>query len=378
VQNTNATVDTKNNVYEGALEVNVPLLKDIPVIEELSTTLAGRYIKYSSFSSVTAWKMGLDWHLNSSIRFRSTLSADIRAPNLNDLYQPVGVSSTGFTDLLIPAPNNVNGGQRLISQGTSTLTPEKARTVTVGLVLTPSFMPDFNFSVDYYQTKMTNAITGINYANTVVQNTCLASAPNYDNAFCKFVDRPITNPADPNYKTAANLPLQIYNRPFNSATQVTHGFDAQLNYRWEMLSGKFNLRHLISYQPVNETVSIPGTNPTWAVAPKLRQTTFLSYQTGDWTVSLQNQYMSSVSLVSTKGQVYADPKLKAYDVVDLTVSKKLESWVGAEVFLNISNLNNAKAPLVGDASGVPGLFYPTLGFYDDMGRFFTLGLKVGF
>jgi len=383
VQNTNATVDTKNNVYEGALEVNVPLLKDIPLVEELSTDLAGRYIKYSTFSAVEAWKIGLDWHLNSSIRFRSTLSADIRAPNLNDLYQPVGVSSTGFTDLLIPVPpnptgSNVNGGERLISQGSASLTPEKARTITVGMVLTPSFLPNFNFSVDYYQTKMTNAITNINYSSTVVQNTCLASAPNYDNAFCKFADRPITNPTDPAYRTPANLASQIYARPFNSATQVTHGFDAQFNYRWEMLSGKFNLRHLVSYQPVNETVSIPGTNPTWAVAPKLRQTTFLSYQNSDWTLSLQNQYMSSLSLVSTAGQVYRDPKIKAYDVVDLTVSKRLESWTGAEVFLSISNLNNAKAPLVGDASGVPGLFYPTLGFYDDTGRFFTLGLRVGF
>jgi len=381
VQNTNARVDKKNHVYESALEVNVPLLKDIPLVEELSVDLAGRYTNYSTSGSVETWKAGLDWHLNSSVRFRSTLSADIRAPNLNDLYQPVGISSTGFTDLLIipTTPNsNVNGGERLISQGNDKLTPEKARTITVGVVLTPSFLPDFNFSVDYYQTKMTDAITNINYSSTVVQNICLASAPTYNNAFCAFADRPITDPTNANYRTPANLASQIYAKPFNAATQKTHGFDAQFNYRWEMFSGKFNLRHLVSYQPVNETVNIPGTNPTWAVAPKLRQTTFLSYQTGDWTLSLQNQYMGSVSLVSTAGQVYADPKLKAYDVVDLTVSKRLERWSGAEVYLNISNLNNARAPLVGDASGVPGLFYPTLGFYDDTGRFFTLGLKVGF
>jgi len=376
VQNTNATVDVKNHVYESALEVNVPLLKDIPLIEELSTDLAGRYTNYSTSGTVETWKIGLDWHLDSSVRFRSTLSADIRAPNLNDLYQPVGISSTGFTDIL--AGNTTNGGERLISQGNSKLTPEKARTVTVGVVLTPSFLPDFNLSVDYYQTKMVDALTNINYSSTVVQNICIASAPNYNNAFCGFADRPITNPADPAYRTAANLATQIYSKQFNAATQKTHGIEAELNYHWEMFSGKFNLKHLASYQPVNETVNIPGTNPTWAVAPKLRQTTFLSYQNADWTVSLQNQYMSSLSLVSTPGQVYSDPKIKAYDVVDLTLSKKLESWAGAEVYLNISNLNNAKAPVVGDASGVPGLFYPTLPFYDDTGRFFTLGLRVGF
>ena len=25
---------------------------------------------------------------------------------------------------------------------------------------------------------------------------------------------------------------------------------------------------------------------------------------------------------------------------------------------------------------LPGLFYPTLGFYDDMGRFYTAGIKI--
>ncbi len=42
VQNTNAPVDAKNNVYEGALELNIPLLKDMPGFQDVSTNLAGR------------------------------------------------------------------------------------------------------------------------------------------------------------------------------------------------------------------------------------------------------------------------------------------------------------------------------------------------
>ncbi len=41
VQNTNAPVDASNHVIEGALEVNVPLLKDVPAVQELSTNLGG-------------------------------------------------------------------------------------------------------------------------------------------------------------------------------------------------------------------------------------------------------------------------------------------------------------------------------------------------
>ena len=49
-----------------------------------------------------------------------------------------------------------------------------------------------------------------------------------------------------------------------------------------------------------------------------------------------------------------------------------------EVFLTVNNVRNTRAPLFPSDSGLPGLFYPTLPFYDDMGRFFTLGARVGF
>src|SRR5262249_19576986 len=59
VQNTNAPVDAKNHVYEGALEFNVPLLDAVPAFEELSANVAGRYTKYSTFDAVKSWKAGL-------------------------------------------------------------------------------------------------------------------------------------------------------------------------------------------------------------------------------------------------------------------------------------------------------------------------------
>ena len=79
-------VDAKNHVYEGALEFNVPLLKEVPGFQDLSTNLAGRWTKYSTFDAVESWKIGLNWQIVDSVRFRSTLSSDIRAPNLNDLF----------------------------------------------------------------------------------------------------------------------------------------------------------------------------------------------------------------------------------------------------------------------------------------------------
>src|SRR5581483_5207965 len=343
VQNTNAPVDARNHVFEVALEVNIPLLKDLPLAKEVSTDLAGRHTKYSSFGAVKSWKAGLDWHFSDAIRFRGTSSVDIRAPNLNDLFQPSGVSSTGFTDLLTGGNNSL----RLVSRGNPNLTPEKARTVTAGIVLTPSFIPNFNLSVDYYRTKITDAITAISYQSTAIQNLCLASAPTYSSPFCSLAIRPISNPNDPNYKNPnVNFPTEIRNSPLNAARQEAHGYDLQLNYGWDMhdifssWSGRVSFRHLLNYQPLNETINLPGSFPTWAVEPKVRQSTFLSYDNGDWNVSLQNEWLSSVKLATSSNalngnsQNYVQPRLPPYDVLDVTVERHFHQWgTDSSVFL---------------------------------------------
>lgn len=384
VQNTNNPVDAEGDVSEGALEFNIPLLKDLPLVQDLTLATAGRYTKYSTFDAVESWKLGLDWHLNSMIHIRGTQSVDIRAPNLNDLYQPAGISSTGFTDLLTNTVNNT----QLQTSGNANLTPEIARTETLGIVFTPSFIPNFNLSLDYYHTKMTDAITGISYNNTAIQNLCLASAPTYTSNFCTLAVRPITDPSDPNYKTAANFPSKIFNSPLNAASTEIKGYDIETNYAWTMeswLPGRFAVRSLISIQPTNTTVNIPGTTPQWAFQPKYRQTTFLSYTNKDWSVAVQDQYIGKARMATSDNalngntQNYRIPYLPSMNVIDLTISKSFELMSGkSEMYINISNLGDTRAPLLPGNSGIPGLFYPTAAFEDDMGRYITVGFKGSF
>ena len=134
-QNVYARVDVNNTVYEFAAAFFVRLVNNVPLLLEVSVEVAGSYTTYSTSGVAYTWKIGGDWHLDENIRFRSTISVDIRAPNLNDLYQPVGISSTGFTDALY-VPNGNNSTQ-LVSKGTPTLVPEVAHSYTAGMVLTP-------------------------------------------------------------------------------------------------------------------------------------------------------------------------------------------------------------------------------------------------
>jgi outer membrane receptor protein involved in Fe transport len=103
---------------------------------------------------------------------------------------------------------------------------------------------------------------------------------------------------------------------------------------------------------------------------------------------LQNRWLSSVSLKASDNtlnapnggnQNYVDSSLDAYDVVDVTLGKNFEFGDSrVEAYLTVSNLLDERAPLYPSNSGIPGLFYPTLGFYDDMGRYFTLGFRSKF
>ena len=384
VQNTNAEVDAKNHVYEFALEFNVPLLKDAPGFQDVALNLAGRRAKYSNFDAGDSWKIGLNWQIVDSVRLRATHSSDFRAPNMNDLYQPAGVTSTGFQDRLTGGSNQ---GMRLVSRGNPDLTPETAKTTTVGVVWTPGFIQRFSFAVDFWETKLTDAITNITYQNDAIQGLCLASAPTYDSNFCSLAIRPITDPTDPNYTNPAfNMPTEIRASPLNAALLKIKGYDFQLDYNWDMAGGQFSIRHLATYQPTNSTLNTPA-SPfyVWAVQPHLVQTTFLNWQNESWSVSLQNRWLSNVNLKTSDNdlngntQNFVDSSLDAYDVVDTTVSKKFEFGDSSvEAYLTVNNLLDERVPLYPSNSGLPGLFYPTLGFYDDMGRYFTLGFRTNF
>ncbi|MBV9548116.1 MAG: TonB-dependent receptor, partial [Alphaproteobacteria bacterium] len=98
--NTVPSVQADESVWEFSGEIGVPILKDMPFVQSLDADLAGRYTDYSVSGAVETWKVGLDWHVNDSVRFRGTTSIDIRAPTLNDLYSPQVSNSGPFLDPL--------------------------------------------------------------------------------------------------------------------------------------------------------------------------------------------------------------------------------------------------------------------------------------
>ena len=137
-------VHASQNVWEFALESEVPVIKDVPLIQSFDLNMAGRYTDYSVSGSVQTWKVGFNWNVVDSLRFRGTTSIDIRAPTLNDLFQPATLTQNVFNgDLHIPIANTnpqqfASYTTTFSTQGNPNLVPEVARTYTVGAVLTPA------------------------------------------------------------------------------------------------------------------------------------------------------------------------------------------------------------------------------------------------
>ncbi|HWC64110.1 MAG TPA: TonB-dependent receptor, partial [Rhizomicrobium sp.] len=171
-QTTLASITPKSeNVYEVAGEVNIPVLKDAPLVQDLSIDLAGRFTDYSVSGSVETWKVGFDYHVIDDLKFRGTMSVDIRAPTLNDLYQPFANGNSSLNDKLTGKSADLTA----YSGGNPNLVPEVGHTYTVGTVLTPSFIPNLTLSVDYYRINLYGAITALTYTNVAIQAICLAS-----------------------------------------------------------------------------------------------------------------------------------------------------------------------------------------------------------
>ncbi len=185
-------------VYEAIGELIVPLVQDKPFFEDLTIEGGIRYSSYTvdaptnpSFDTTT-WKVAGSWSPVEDIKFRGNYARAVRAPNIAELFSPVNTGLTNLTDdpcatlndagaTIRPAPTgelravclaqgattgNVNSiAQPIAGQANATgggninLLPETAKTWTVGAVFTPTFLPRFSLSVDYFNIRIDGAVT---------------------------------------------------------------------------------------------------------------------------------------------------------------------------------------------------------------------------
>src|SRR5690606_28181389 len=89
----------------------------------------------------------------------------------------------------VPGGFGANDNQSIqgTASGNDNLDPEKAKSWTVGFVLQPRWTPNFSITLDYYNIKITDAITFIDPQDIV--NNCVDASGGPDESFCSLFTR---------------------------------------------------------------------------------------------------------------------------------------------------------------------------------------------
>jgi iron complex outermembrane receptor protein len=363
------------SVAEAAVETEVPLLKDIPLVQSLSLNAAARFMSYNTSGDYTAWKIGAVWQVNDELRFRATASRDIRAPTINDLFGPATIVPLTNLDLLTGLTPTVPQSR----SGNPLLKPEIGRTDTAGVVYQPDWLPGASFSADVFDIEVTKAIVEIRGVGTSAQQACYASGGS--SSFCQLQTRPLgfTNTSPANVVTAWGQ------KNVNVASLRTYGADFEANYVGEIFNHRFALQNYVTWQPhlLNITPGLPnqelagvavGANPNLPT-PSLRFTLTQSFNvTEEFRIDLTERGRDGLEINGDTGLIAACCRLPAVVYFDLNLSYTLSDLgLGgyaldqSEIFFHTSNMFDQNPPIG-----------PDIGFDDAIGRTHVLGLRVRF
>jgi iron complex outermembrane receptor protein len=297
-------------------ELLVPILTDLPGAKELSVTLASRYSDYSTFGDTTNSKFGFTWKPIDQLLVRGTWSQGFRAPTINDLYGGTSDSFQNYTDPCdtkfgpgagsaacladVPvgfrqrantadglAPNPGYQSNLPFKSGSNPgLLPETSESETFGLVWSPSFATGLNMSLDWWNIRIDDRITG-DTPTTMLEDCYLRGLASRCQGPNTFARDPITG---------AITRLAYGGR--NAGYQETEGYDFDLRYSLQTDAyGRFGLDLQNTYVSKNELKTDNTDNPPSQLNGfegnfRLRSNMQLSWDKGGWGASWSMRYYS--------------------------------------------------------------------------------------
>ncbi|MCW2380652.1 MULTISPECIES: TonB-dependent receptor plug domain-containing protein [unclassified Sphingobium] len=212
------------SVKEAYLETIIPLLSADWVTGSLEFNGAIRLTDYSVSGEVTTWKAGLVWKPIPDILFRGTLSRDIRAPSLTELFTAAvaTVPRPIYADPRAGFAGQPSYAYDVVTGGNAGLTPEIAKTFSVGAVFNPQFLSRLNISADYFQIKIQDAI-GATGAGTSLTNCLGTGTADLSSPYCSLITFANNDPAN-------GAVLSVLAQNANFAEFKTRGIDMALSY----------------------------------------------------------------------------------------------------------------------------------------------------
>ncbi len=377
----------KYHVTEGFVETVVPLAKDTEWARSFDLNAAVRATSYSESGYVTTWKVGATYTPVDDLTLRVTRSRDIRAPNLGDLFNAGRPGTGNVTDPVL------NQTYTIVSavEGNPNLQPEKANTTGIGAVYTPTWLPGFGASVDFYNINIKGAISSL--SNQQYLDRCFAGTT----ALCSFIDR-----------DANNVITFIHVQPANILSQKAQGLDMEASYNFPLSDinagwgGELSLRAMGTYvfklNTIDQQVVSEGAGVNTEAlgdiplnAPKFRYLVSATYSQDAFSGTLSARGISSGKygnnliecVTACPTATAANPTINnnhidAVTYFDLALNYKVMDDL-AEVFFTAENFLDQDPPRV--AGGRGNGFYAGQdngGLYDRLGRTFRAGVRFSY
>lgn len=392
-------------------ELQFPILENSPLARELVLTLAGRASDYNNATgTVYAYNIQGVYAPIDDLRFRVAYATSVRAPTQGDLFAP---NNQNFQSIGDPCNQvNINAGPNRIancaaagvpttinaataaacagtnqgtvigapwtnciantrtvatvSAGNPALEAERGKSLTVGMVFEPSFIPGLNLTVDWYRIRVRNLIAALS-GQTIV-NLCYDSDVGLSSPYCASISRAAGT-------GLFNAPALVQSG-FNFAAQRTEGIDFDLAYRRTFDNGhRLDVRliatrveQLDNYLDVlnpfvpNRQLSELG-DPQWSASFSL------GYDFGNWDIRYAARYIGKQTVAG------------AYETQNSYIGLCPRTGAQTGITPNTGGINGAAVPCTpgtlvriapNNADALPRVWYPDVIYHD-----IRVGFNVG-
>lgn len=427
------------SVYEGFGELVLPLVQDVPFFQDLSIEAGVRYSNYTidapgnpSYDTWT-WKAGGSWSPGGGLKVRGFYSRAVRAPNIAELFSPVNTLLTNLSDDpcanindaggniagrpvptgelraiclaqgapasaigFIPVPTagqaNFTGG------GNINLGPETSNSWTLGAVWTPTFAPGVSLTVDYYNIKVTGAITSPTPGDAIFAcfgaNPLSPPAGASTSAACTSIRRnPGTGALSGDYSDTPGLPLALS----NLGVLETDGIDVTFNYSHQFDALRWSFSAVGNWTGKSEFEAIAGSEAgprdcvglysvnCASIQPEYSFSVRNTLSFTDVDLSLLWRHISKVRYEdgdAFKGTVDGKQTdfnfIPSYNYFDLSARFNVDEKL--TFTLSVQNMFDVQPKLVGNTIGATaynsGNVYPST--YDALGRRYAVSARLRF
>jgi outer membrane receptor protein involved in Fe transport len=357
------------NVWEVFGETLVPLVRDLTMVQAIDLSAAIRYAEYSGSGGVLAWKFGLDWRFNDSLRLRATRSRDNRAATLRERFDQQGGGATANDPVL---SSTYSFSQ--LSGGNPAVDPEQGDTWTVGLVLTPTMLEGFALSADWFDVQITDYISQLGTQRII--DDCFAGAQ-------ELCQRIVRDPGTNQITIVENIFLNV------AEARVT-GVDLEASYRTPISlftdgNEDLSIRLFASYLDENSftNVGVPKRdNAGTTNLPEWTMTGMVNYRNGPFSTTVTGRYVDSRVQINdpTPAQTLDDMSVDSVFTTNLRLSYAFDAGqLGSHtLFFNVSNVFDVEPPIVPAWSSFFGAQTSQPGLHDLLGRRFVAGVNFEF